>query len=137
MIKLARRPRRAVRGLLATAAVLCMIAPRGWAHHSFSMFDTTKIVTISGTVQAYVWRMPHTWLQIAVPTKDGLQSWGFECHAPTLIERKGWTRNSLKPGDKITLRMHPVRDGSREGSVIDVKLPDGTSLWNADTVTSP
>jgi len=122
---------------LIAAALACGVALPASAHHSFAMFDTQKINTIKGTVQAYVWKMPHTWIQLLVPTATGPQIWGFECHAPTLIERKGWHRNTLRPGDQITILMHPMRDGSRAGSVIDVTVPSGAVLWNADTLTSP
>ncbi len=124
----------------AGRVLLCLAALSGTpalAHHSFSMFDTQKLITVKGTVTDFVWKMPHVWVQLMVPTATGVQSWGFECHAPTLIERKGWNRNVLKSGDKVEILMHPMRDGSKAGSVIDVTLPSGQVIWNADTLTSP
>ena len=109
------------------------------AHHSFNMFALDKIVTVSGTVREYQYKMPHVWLYMVVPTAGGgpAEDWGFECHSPNLVARKGWKINTIKPGDKLTVVMHPMRDGSKAGSVIRVVLPDGRTLWNAESDSSP
>jgi len=126
---------------LAPPAVIIAIAIAGpaLAHHSFNMFALDQVVTVQGTVKDYQFKMPHVWFYMVIPTKTGVgqEEWGFECHSPNLVARKGWNISTLKPGDKITVRMHPMKDGSKAGSVIDVTLADGKTLWNAQSVSQP
>lgn len=108
------------------------------AHHSFGMFALDKIETVNGTVIAYDYKMPHVWIYMMRPSAaGGTEQWGFECHSPNLVARKGWKISTLKPGDKLTVVMHPMKDGSKAGSVIRVVLADGTTLWNAESDTRP
>jgi hypothetical protein len=119
-------------------ALLAATAAPSLAHHSFAMFDLKKIDTVEGTVTRVRWSMPHVWVYASVPNVAGqMEEWGFECHAPNLIARKGWKSSSLKPGDKVTIRHHPMRDGSKEGSMISVRLPSGETLRNADSDFQP
>lgn len=123
---------------LALAAGLA--APAAQAHHAFNMFALDKVVTVSGTVKDYQFKMPHVWFYMLLPAADGgaaAETWGFECHSPNLVARKGWTISTLKPGDKLTVVMHPMKDGTKAGSVIRVILPDGRVLWNAESDTRP
>jgi hypothetical protein len=124
-------------GLIAAALVGLAAAP-AVAHHSFGMFALDKVVPVTGTVKDYQFKMPHVWVYVLVPGAGGkVEEWGFEAHSPNLVARKGWKINTLKPGDKVTLLMHPMRDGSRAGSVINATLPDGRLLWNAESLTQP
>lgn len=109
------------------------------AHHSFNMFALDKVVTVQGTVKDYQFKMPHVWFYMLLPTgADAAQEeWGFECHSPNLVARKGWKISTLRPGDKITVVMHPMKDGSHAGSVVRVMLADGRILWNAESDTRP
>jgi Family of unknown function (DUF6152) len=127
------------RAALIAAAGLLAVAAAGpaSAHHSFNMFALDQNVTVSGTVKDYQFKMPHVWFYMIVPTKEGTEEWGFECHSPNLVARKGWNLNTLKPGDKITVMMHPMRDGSKAGSVAYVTLADGKVLWNAQSISQP
>lgn len=101
------------------------------AHHSFGMFDQAKNTTVTGTVKSYSFRMPHVWFFIDAPGAGAAaEEWGMEMGSPNLITRKGWHINSLKVGDKVTVVMHPMRDGSKAGSVVSVVLPDGKTLMN-------
>jgi Family of unknown function (DUF6152) len=68
-----------------------------------------------------------------VPAED----WGFECHAPNLVARKGWKSGAFAVGDKVSILMHPMQDGSHAGSVVSVTLADGRPLWNADSIDAP
>jgi hypothetical protein len=124
---------------VALSAAALVLAGPALAHHSFAMFALDRIVTVQGTVKDYQFKMPHVWIYMVVPAKTGVEQeeWGFECHSPNVVSRKGWNLGSLKPGDKITLRMHPMRDGSNAGSVIDVVMADGKTLWNAPSLSEP
>lgn len=127
------------RGVLALGLAALALAAPAQAHHSFNMFALDKTVTLTGTVTEFRWSMPHVWLYVMAPGKDGGQpeAWGFECHAPNLVARKGWKHDSFKPGDKVSIFMHPMKDGSRAGSVIYVTTADGVQMWNADSVSAP
>jgi hypothetical protein len=86
------------------------------AHHSFAMFDRDKPMTLTGTVKELQWTNPHVWIQVMVPDAKGVdQEWGVECTSVNFMRRQGWEHDSLKPGDKITLVIFPLKDGSRGG----------------------
>jgi hypothetical protein len=129
--------------LIRTALIAMGLASLAYApaqaHHSFNMFDLDKTVTVTGTIDEYQFKMPHVWFYINLPKPDGSGSdrWGFECHSPNLVARKGWTINTLKPGDKITVVMHPMKDGTHAGSAAYVVLANGKTLWNAETLNMP
>ena len=102
------------------------------AHHSNVAFEVTKVVTITGVVKAFEWRNPHTWIILTIDDgKGGKADWGIEGRAPGVLLRAGWTKNSLQPGDMITVDMSPAKDGSKTGLVARVTKADGTILPNA------
>ena len=98
--------------IAAVAALLPLALATGAdAHHSFQMFALDKLETVNGTVKSFRWAMPHAWITVTLPGKAGgaPEEWGFEGHAPNLMARKGWKFNTLKPGDKVTILMHPMK----------------------------
>jgi len=96
------------------------------AHHSFSMFDLAKDVTIEATVKEFQWTNPHVWIQVLVPDgAGGQQEWGVEAGAPGMLTRTGWRSTMLSPGDKITLVVHPAKSGAPTASLVRVILADG------------
>ena len=100
------------------------------AHHSFAMFDLAKEATLVGTIKEFQWTNPHTWIEIDVPATGtpGAAQWGIEGMSPNFLARRGWSRDTLKPGDKVNLTIHPLKDGSHGGSFVRVMLPDGTVM---------
>jgi hypothetical protein len=109
-------------------SLLCFATTAG-AHHSFAMFDRSKTETIAGNVKEFELINPHAWLRVMVPDASGVQSeWSLELGGAGQLERIGWTQNSVHPGDKIMVTLHPLRDGSYGGQLISVTLPDGTVL---------
>ena len=99
------------------------------AHHSFAMFDMTKQVTLEGTIKTFKWSNPHAWIEINVPKAGGdVEMWSVELTSPNNLMRVGWKRTSLKPGDKVTMIIHPLRTGAPGGSLAQVTLVDGTIL---------
>jgi hypothetical protein len=101
-------------------------APPALAHHSFAMFEPTKTLTLKGTVKAFQWTNPHVVLWVMVQPDGGgaPQEWSLETTSPGVLTRNGWTRNSLKPGDRVTAVISPLRDGSHGGSLNSVTLAD-------------
>ncbi len=97
------------------------------AHHSGSMFDPTKTVTIEGTVKEFQYTNPHSWLEVVVLGADGKTSdWGFESEGPSTLLRAGIKAKSFVPGDKVTVVCHPMKDGRSAGSLVSVTKADGS-----------
>jgi hypothetical protein len=104
----------AVCGLLAGISTVA-------AHHSGSMFDPTKSVTITGTVVELRWVNPHVSLSINGTTKEGDEPalWILEMTSPgNLVRAGGWSRNSIKPGDRVEVEMAPLRDSEKKGGAL-------------------
>jgi len=95
------------------------------AHHSFAMFDQKQIVTLAGKVHEFQWTNPHAFLEI--DDSKG-KRWSLELNSPNNLKRQGWVRSSVKPGDAVTVRMNPLRDGQPGGLFLDLKFPDGKVL---------
>ena len=111
---------------LAGAAVAGAIPAA--AHHSFAMFDQRKIITLEGTVTEFQWTNPHSFIEMDVPSGNGADHWSIELNSPNNLQRQGWSRNSLKPGDRISLRMNSLRSGKTGGLFLDLKKADGAIL---------
>jgi Family of unknown function (DUF6152) len=103
------------------------------AHHSFAAeFDATKKISFTGTVTKVEWRNPHAYFYVDVEDDKGkVQNWGLELGSPNGLMRRGWTRNSLKAGDMVTVQGTRARDGSFKGNATSVKLPDGKQLFSS------
>jgi hypothetical protein len=100
------------------------------AHHSPAVFDRTREVTLAGTVKDFRWQNPHTWIQIEVPgERGGTVLWGVELTSPTYLVRAGWRSNTIKPGDKVSIVVNPVRTGEPAGIFVSMTLADGTVLY--------
>src|SRR5947209_8861693 len=84
------------------------------AHHSNVAFEVTKVLTVSGVVTEFRWANPHTWIGITVDDGKGAKvQWSMEGRAPGVLLRAGWTRNSIKPGETITVDFSPSKDGTK------------------------
>jgi hypothetical protein len=111
-----------------TLIVLLAARPAA-AHHSAAMFDRDKQVSLTGTIVQFEWSNPHSWIQIDVPNENGgMDRWSVECNSPNNLVRQGWKSTSLKPGDKVTILIHPLRNGDKGGSFLSVTLPSGEVL---------
>jgi Family of unknown function (DUF6152) len=113
----------------AVVAAAVVSGGQALAHHSGAMFDMTKIVTISGTVQQFNWTNPHSSFKVLVANATGTEDvWAVEMGGPNNLIREGWKRTTLKPGDKVTVTVRPLRDGVPGGAYVGIVLADGTSL---------
>jgi hypothetical protein len=113
---------------VAVLLVALGIAGVAQAHHSYAMFDRTKTISLDGTVKEFQWTNPHAWIEVVVATSDGPKQYSIEGNNPRVLSRAGWTFNTLKPGDKVTIVMNPLHDGALGGSMVSAKLPDGRTL---------
>ena len=111
----------------AGALALSLVAGAAEAHHSMAMFDATKTMTLSGTVREFQWTNPHAFIEMDVPGANGTaaEKWSIELNSPNNLTRQGWKSSMLKPGDKISLTMNPLRDGKKGGLFVSIVLPDG------------
>ena len=117
---------------IALALAATLAAAPALAHHSFAMFDMTKSVSLQGTIVSFKWSNPHAWLELDVPKAGGAADhWSIEMTSPNNLVNLGWKRSSLKPGDKTTIVVHPLRDGKNGGSLVQATTADGTVLGSA------
>jgi hypothetical protein len=120
-----------------TAAGLLALAGPALAHHSYAMFDRDKELKLNGTIKDFAWTNPHSWIEIDVPNAQGAtDTWGVECNSPNNLARMGWKSSSLKPGDKVTISIHPLRSGEHGGSFMYVTFPDGHTLGEIPGATN-
>ena len=118
--------RRAI-GFAGMAAVL--LAAPGFAHHSFAMFDQSRVLYMPGLVKDFEFVNPHTWLHLAIVNDKGEAStWSFEAGSVAQLVRLGWSKDSFKVGDRVEVGFRPLKDGSRGGQLMSVKLANGQKV---------
>lgn len=100
-------------------------------HHAFSSeFDATKPVRLRGTISKMEWINPHAWLHIEVRNESGaVENWMIEAGPPGALVRRGWRKDSVKPGVEVLVEGYRAIDGSNKANGRDVTLPDGTRLF--------
>jgi uncharacterized protein DUF6152 len=99
------------------------------AHHGTASFDTSKDVTLKGTVTDWIWANPHCFLKFDAMDETGtVRNWAVEVSNPTDMTKRGWARSSFKVGDVVTVNLQPVKNGAPIGRLRNVVLPDGSTL---------
>ncbi|PYS37544.1 MAG: hypothetical protein DMG14_20850 [Acidobacteria bacterium] len=115
--------------VILAATVIAGLARPATGHHSFAAFDITTQKAVTGTVKQVDWTNPHIWLWIDVANdKGGSDTYGFEGMSPNFLARRGWTRTTLKTGDKITINYRPMKDGSKGGMFMTGQMATGKLL---------
>jgi hypothetical protein len=114
-----------MKAILIAAALALTTAGAASAHHAFSMYDNAKYTPLTGTVKKFSWQNPHAMLTFV--TLAG-EEWSIECSSPNIIGRKGWTATSLKAGDKVSLQIHPMKDGTKNALMVSVTTTTGEVL---------
>ena len=116
-------------------ALIVAAATPAFAHHSFALFDMDKSLTMAGTVVEYRWSNPHVHVVMKVDAGPDVPSasvgtWDLEAAGSTnIMTRQGWTRVTLKAGDRVTAVVHPMKDGAKGGSLFYIILPDGNRMY--------
>lgn len=124
--------------LFAATSTAVLLAVPASAHHSFAMFDSSKVTTLRGTVKEFRWVNPHVALFVQVDgSDDPAKLWAVELTSPSNLKRRGWSRTTLKKGDRIAVDVNPLRDGKRGGGFVRATLVDtgrvlGGSLIEAE-----
>ena len=115
--------------IAALGILMLAFAAPAYVHHSGAMFDRTKQIKITGTVREFNWTNPHASFKVDVAGADGkVDTWAIEMNSPQNLVRSGWKRTTIKPGDKVTVVINPLRDGKPGGWYVGITLPDGTYL---------
>lgn len=117
----------AMAALMLAPLAMTASAPAS-AHHSYSMFDMQRTVLLNATVTQFRWQNPHAFIRVTVPAGGQTEEWSIEMTSPNNLTQEGWTRTSLRQGDRVQLWVHPLRSGARGGSYVGVRKPDGTTL---------
>ena len=107
---------------------MLVMATAAWAHHSGAGVDRTRTVTITGTVKEFRWTNPHSWIDLEVTDAKGTALWSIEMNPPPYLVRSGWKSSTLKPGDKVSVTLNPIRTGEPGGIFVSVALADGRVL---------
>jgi hypothetical protein len=105
-----------------------LVASPALAHHSAAMFDRESEVRIMGVIKELQWTNPHAWIELEVPNSGKTVQWSVELDSPNILARYGWTSSTIKPGDRVTITCHPLKDGRPGGSYVSIYLPDGKVL---------
>jgi hypothetical protein len=116
---------------LLAGTLLVLGATSAQAHHSFAVFFSSDqdVMSVAGTVKTYRFTNPHGLIEIVAKTKDGAEEeWKIETNSPSVLVRRGWSKESLKPGEVITVRGWRARDGSNYMRLRDVRRADGSPV---------
>jgi hypothetical protein len=121
------------RGIQALAGAVLLSAGihQAAAHHSFAAeFDADQPVELRGTITRMEWINPHSWLHIDVKNADGTTTpWMIEGATPNTLLRRGFSRDTVKPGTEITIVGYRAKNGANRANGRDLILPDGSRLF--------
>ena len=114
------------------AAMAWLASASAEAHHSYGMFDFQRETTLKGTVKEFQWGNPHVFIDLLNETDSA--TWSVEMSSPSHLVRNGWKPGSLKAGDRITLVIHPLRDGRSGGTYVSATRADGRPVVSVSGV---
>lgn len=122
------------RSWISCVIIVAMAVTSAAAHHSPVLFDRSTTRTLVGTVVEFAWTNPHSSIQLDVPNdKGGVDRWGVELGSPQSMARTGWRSSILKPGDKVTVVVNPLKSGEFGGIFVSITLADGRTLGGRPT----
>jgi len=124
-----RAARHVIVGVVVTSTLLTSSPPLV-AHHAGTMFNEDETKQLVGTIKEFQFTNPHSWIQVLVQTTPGAppQEWSIEWGSPNQLSRQGVRPATFAFGTKVTMRVHPMRDGSPAGSFIAAKFDDGKTV---------
>jgi len=123
--------------IVAAVAIVLAAAVPAIAHHASAGIDRTKTVELKGTIKAFSWQNPHSWMEVEVASEGKVVTWTVEMTAPSYLVRAGWKSSTVKPGDEVTVTVRPLKNGDPGGLFVSVKLADGRTLTERPVVAQP
>ena len=115
-----------LKALSLAALAGTLLAWPALAHHSFAMFDQSKVIKLTGTVKQLEFINPHAWLHLVIAGANGAAAtWSFEGGSVAQLAALGWKADAFHVGDTVEIGFRPMKDGSRGGQLMSVKLPSG------------
>ena len=121
-----------------SAITVLAFAASSHAHHSFAMFDRTTNIFLEGTVMEFELTNPHSWIYVETEEPDGtMAEWTIEMGSPGGMSRAGWEADTVKPGDRVTVEIHPLRDGTYGGQFLGLEFADGRVMGGGDSGIAP
>lgn len=124
--------------MFAVAAFVLSAAASPIAHHGSASFETSKTVTLKGTVTEWIWANPHCFLKIDAMDDTGtVRNWALETQNPIAMTQRGWSRGAFKAGDEVSVVLEAVKNGAPIGRIVRVTLPDGSTLSAGALPTTP
>jgi hypothetical protein len=125
-------------GVSVVVAVAVLVTAPVTAHHGGATFDTTRTLTLQGTVTEWIWANPHCFLKFDAKDDTGtVRNWVVETGNPTDMSRSGWARSSFKVGDAVTVTLQPVKSGAPVGRIRGVVLANGQKLGSQAPAPRP
>jgi hypothetical protein len=119
-----------VRLILAVTALGVVAVAPVRAHHSFAPYETTLQIKLAGVVTSFKWGNPHVYMEMDVEAGGQTRHWLIECASTSILNRIGWKFNMLKPGDKVTVVVSPLRNGEPAALLKQLQMPDGRKFGN-------
>lgn len=114
--------------LIGTVGLLVVCGPV-LAHHGRSNYDVSSTATVKGVVTEFEWINPHALIHLDATDDNGkAEKWIAETNSPNILNRQGWTKNTVKPGDQITLVGHRVKGGANYINFSKIIFADGREL---------
>ena len=124
--------------ILPAFLVFVVAAGSASAHHAAAGIDRTRTVELKGTIKAFSWQNPHSWMEVEVAGEDGkLVTWTVEMTAPSYLVRAGWKASTVKPGDEVRVSVRPLKNGDPGGLFVSVTLADGRTLTERPVAAPP
>ena len=114
---------------LVVATVFTAAAAPASAHHSAAIYDRAHPIRLTGVIKEMSWTNPHGWIEVLASSDGGRPTpWTIEMEGPNVMQREGWSRLSLLPGDRVTALVMPLKDGRPGARLVEVTKADGTRL---------
>ena len=123
--------------ILAVVAILFLAAASATAHHASAGIDRTTTKELKGTIKAFSWQNPHSWMEVEVATDGKVVVWTVEMTAPSYLVRAGWKASTVKPGDEVKVTVRPLKNGDPGGLFVSVTLADGRTLTERPVAAAP
>ena len=124
--------------IVSAFAILLVAIASASAHHAAAGIDRTKTLELKGTIKAFSWQNPHSWMEVDVVNEQGkVVTWTVEMTAPSYLVRAGWKATTVKPGDEVSVTVRPLKNGDPGGLFVSVTLADGRTLTERPVLAQP